>query len=119
MHRSSSSTSSSDAKRWSTVALTTLGSLLVCLLAFDLVIGAVVGNPYDRPRGEASQLSWYVNYGRSIEGKVRAMLGAEDGAAHPLARTGLIAPLSDQPRRAAENQNLLVAAYGMSFAANI
>src|SRR6266850_274874 len=121
MHPNSSSTSSSErtARHRIRDALTTLGSMLLCLIMLDLVAGAFAGSPYGRERAQVRALTRYFDYGRSIEGKVRAMVGAEGTSPPPLAQAGWIGPPADQPERPGEGQNLLVAVYGMSFAANI
>ena len=116
----SSSTSSSDsATRRVSGALATLGYALLCLIIVDLVIGVLVGTPYGRDPAQVNQLTRYFDYGRSIEGKVRAMVGAEGSAPHPMAQTGWIGLPAGQPERPGEGQNLLVAVYGMSFSSNI
>ncbi len=121
MHRNSSSTSSSDGPNRRAVrsGLTTLGLMLIFLIIVDLATGFAVGTPYGSAPVKLSQLARYFEYGRSIEGKVRAMVGVEGTSPPPLARAGWIAPPTDQPERPGEGQNLLVAVYGMSFAANI
>jgi hypothetical protein len=121
MHPNSSSTSSSDgpAKPGPRGALATLGAMLLCLIAADLLVGVVAGTPYGRGAAQVNQLTRYFDYGRSIEGKVLAMAGADGTDPHPLAQTGWIAPPAGQPERLGQGQDLLVAVYGMSFAANI
>ena len=121
MRPNSSSTSSSDVLAHQGIrgGLITLGFMLLYLVVVDLLIGALVGTPYGRDPAEVNQLTRYFDYGRSIEGKVRAMVGAEGTIPPPLAQTGWIAPPTDQPERLADGQDLLVAVYGMSFAANI
>lgn len=93
--------------------------MLLCLVVFDLAAGFAIGTPYGSTPMKLSQFARYFEYGRSTEGKVRAMIGAEGAVPPPLAQAGWIAPPADQPERPGEGQNLLVAVYGMSFAANI
>ncbi|MGH8223764.1 MAG: hypothetical protein ACREQZ_12405 [Woeseiaceae bacterium] len=121
MHRNSSSISSSDGAGRQRIrrSLSTLGCMLLSLAVLDLAIGFVFGNPYGRDPERVVQLTRYFDYGRSIEGKVRAMAGADGSTAHPLAQAGWIAAPAGQPDRPGKDQDLLIAVYGMSFAANI
>ena len=121
MHPNSSSTSSSDGSAWKGVRLgvVTLVSMMLWLIAIDLVAGFFVGTPYGHESMRAGQLTRYFDYGRSVEGKVRAMVGPEGTLPPPLVQAGWIEPPSDQPVRAGKGQDLLVAVYGMSFAVNI
>lgn len=121
MHPNSSSTFSSEVSVWSglRIGLVSLGSMLLCLIAIDLAVGFAVGTPYSGKRPRAGQLTWYFDYGRSIEGKVRAMVGAEGTPPPPMVETGWIESPSSQPAQIEEGQDLLIAVYGMSFAAHI
>lgn len=114
------STSSSDGvARRVRDALTTLGYALLFLIILDVVIGVVVGTPYGRDPTQVNQFTRYFDYGRSIEGKVRAMVGADGSDPHPMAQTGWIGLPAGQPERPGQGQKLLVAVYGMSFSSNI
>jgi len=93
--------------------------MLLCLVVVDLAVGVFLGNPYGREPAQVSQITRYFDYGRSIEGKVRAMVGVDGTPPHPLAQTGWIRPPVDQPERPGKSQDLLIAVYGMSFAINI
>ena len=117
----SSSISSSDISTWKGVrgSVVTLVSMLLWLIAIDLVAGFFVNTPYGRDPMRAGQLTRYFDYGRSIEGKVRAMVGPEGTPPPPLVQAGWIESPADQPVRPGKGQNLLVAVYGMSFAVNI
>ncbi len=121
MHPNSSSTSSSRilVRSGLRTGLVTFGCMLLCLIAIDLTAGYVVGKPNAGERPRAGQLTWYFNYGRSIEGKVRAMVGPEGTPPPPMLTTGWVEPPSNQPAQIEEGQDLLIAVYGMSFAAHI
>lgn len=117
----SSSISSSDRSARSGVrsGLTTLCFALLCLIVLDFAIGHLVGTPYGRDAAKATPLTRYFDYGRSIEGKVRAMAGTDGSDPHPLAQTGWVGLPTGQPERPGQAQDLLIAVYGMSFAASI
>src|ERR671922_1723815 len=119
MYPNSSSIFSSDAvaRRG---ALATAASILLWLLVADVGLGVVVGTPDGGSTEKTSPFVRYFDYGRSIEGKVRAMAGADGGKLHPLVETGWIAPAApDQPAAPGADEDLLIAGYGMSFAAQI
>ena len=97
--------------------MATLASAVAWLILLDAVIGFTTANPFVAAAGDVGRLGNYFNYGRSVEGKVQGMLNGVD--AHPLAKAGWIEAPSDQPRRPGQEQDLLIAAYGMSFAAHI
>ncbi len=91
---------------------------LAWLLAIDVGLGLWLGDPPRGPARVEGQLQRYFEYGRSTEGKIRAMIGASDDLTHPLALSGWIEPPKDQPRTPPEGSERLVAVYGMSFSAN-
>ncbi len=133
MSRSSSSTSSSEpaaagqqpspgaataepsAATWHGIARVT-GWMLVWLVVFDVAAGIAFRPPAD-PRVEPNRLQSYLEYGRSIEGKLRAMVTAEDETSAPIANVGWLgegAPTGALTRATAPDR-VLVAAYGQSF----
>lgn len=95
----------------------TTAYLLLFLAVLDASVGLVASRLAQHSQGQA--LARYFEYGRSIEGKVRAMAGGQGAAPQPMAVAGWITPPVDQPVRPAPGQDLLVAAYGMSFTARI
>ncbi len=122
MNPPSSSTSSSSAERppretkrdLARIAL----ALVATLVALDVGLGRWLG---DAPRGPANAsgaLQRYFEYGRSVEGKIRRMVGPTDDVTHPLALAGWIVPPAGQPRTAEPDGKVLVAVYGMSFSAH-
>ncbi len=120
MSQPSSSTSSSEHPPRAQVRDLARAALwtAVSLLAIDLGLGLALGDP---PRGATqskSQLHRYFEYGRSIEGKIRLMVGPTEEQSHPMARTGWLEPPVGQPRSIPEGSDLLVAVYGMSFSAH-
>jgi len=132
MTRSSSSTSSSEpaageelppdvgipepgAATWSGIARV-VGWMLAWLMVFDVTAGYAFRPPAD-PRVEPSRMQSYFEYGRSIEGKLRAMVTAEDETSAPIANAGWLgeeAKLGALTEATAPDR-ILVAAYGQSF----
>jgi len=99
--------------------LLTLAVALFVLAVLDLLVAFFVGPPPAGDLANASRLVRYFEYGRSIEGKVRAMVDAAGRPTHPLVDTGWIESPETAPDRPGNGQDLLVAVYGMSFIANI
>lgn len=79
------STSSHAGARLLAVALWTL----VSLVALDIAVGAMSRMPAD-PRVEPSTLQRYSDYGRSIAGKLRAMVRPDDNRSAPIVVAGWI-----------------------------
>ena len=79
------SPSSSTATRHLAVLLWTL----VSLVGLDVAVGAMSRMPAN-PRVEPSALQRYFDYGRSIEGKLRALIKPDDGRSGPIVVAGWI-----------------------------
>jgi hypothetical protein len=105
----------SDAKR---ALLVIAASILLSLAAIDFGLGLWLGAPPIGPAHSSGALQRYFEYGRSVEGKIRQMVGPTEALSHPLALTGWLDPPTDQPTAVPEGSDLLVAVYGMSFSAN-
>lgn len=91
---------------------------LAWLLATDVAVNLAFG-----VRGgtaQASGLSRYFEYGRSVEGKLARMVAADPKTGGQLISTGWIDPtiLASKPSRPQAGHDLLVAVYGPSFALN-
>jgi hypothetical protein len=123
MIRNSSSTSSSEAApagrdEPATVrgAAPAVFWTVLALLAADLVVGRVF-RPPRKQAVEPSALQRYFEYGRSVEGKLRAMVGTDDASSAPIVRAGWLgnpAPGATL-KRTAQPEHLLIASYGQSF----
>ena len=127
MTRNSSSTSSSEAApadrdEPATVrgAASTVIWTVLALLAADLVVGRVF-RPPGSPTVEPSALQRYFEYGRSVQGKLRAMVGPDDASTAPVARAGWLRnpEFAAALKRPTRSDHLLIAAYGQSFTKHI
>jgi hypothetical protein len=90
------------------------------LLAFaclDIAVGAVFFT--DVSEGAANAVERYFLYGKSIEAKVRARIGANDEAAESIMRAGWLDGQVARKPSVAEGEGPLIAIYGMSFSAMI
>ena len=101
----------------------TLFWTLVFLAFADMAINAFFAIPSD-PTQEPRPLQRFFDYGRSIEGKLRLMIGPDDASSHPLLRAGWIDQIvgsagEDGWDVARKGQRLRIACYGMSFAFSI
>ncbi|MBW4657211.1 MAG: hypothetical protein KME15_00925 [Drouetiella hepatica Uher 2000/2452] len=105
-------------KRVRGVATAGLGFVLT-LAALDVAINLLFPYPTDPLNTSPGAMNLYFDYGRSIEGKVTRQLGATDETSAPIARPGwLDSRLGEgQAVKPAPGEDLLVAIYGMSFAA--
>lgn len=84
------------------------------LIALDLALGLVFRMPAD-PRTRPSALAQYFDFGRSLESKLRRMIGREDAQAAPVARAGWLDP-TDWPADAPPPEGRgRVTVYGQSF----
>ena len=90
--------------------------MLAWLVIFDLAAGYAFRPPAD-PRVEPTSLQAYFEYGRSIEGKLRAMVMPDDESSAPIANTGWLADGAKAGALTAATapDRSLVAAYGQSF----
>ena len=96
---------------------------LVFLAFADIAINALFAMPSD-PTQEPRPLQRFFDYGRSIEGKLRLMIGPEDASSHPLLRAAWIDQTAGSAGEegwdlARNGQGLRIAVYGMSFVLNI
>lgn len=120
MDRLSSSTSSSDAGRGSLRdAVSVLVWTVVVLACIDVAVGALTTYPDEPVGSEISRTQRYFNYGRSIESKLRWMVGDTDEESAPLVRAGW--PIREQDRKSTADpgREHLVSFYGMSFSAHV
>jgi len=91
---------------------------VVALVVADIVLGLAFAFPQDGDGRGASALANYLDYGRSIEGKIRRMVGPTDAQTAAMARAGWLGDHDDLPAHPA-HAGPLVAVYGMSFAARV
>jgi hypothetical protein len=121
--RSSSSISSSDSSEFAphcepgltkrrVLAASVLA--LIGLVIIDVAIARLFRMPAS-PNTMPTALQQYFDYGRSVEGKLRRMIGPTDDDTAPVARAGW---LNDQTRgtRAPSAGKIHIAVYGQSFA---
>ena len=102
-----------------TTATVLVGTVL-WLLIFELVLFLAV--PYHSPPAEPNALQKYLEYGRSVEGKIRRMVGPTDETTIPVTMTGWLNPASrwqTKPALPKDPEGLLIAIYGMSFAQHV
>ncbi len=94
---------------------TVLGGTLLWLLIFEIILYLAV--PYRLPPAEPNALQRYLEYGRSVEGKIRRMVGPTDETTIPVTLTGWLDSTRWQtkPTLPKTPDGLLVAMYGMSF----
>jgi hypothetical protein len=86
------------------------------LLLLDVIIDVTFRPPAD-PRVEPSKMERYFDYGRSVESKLRRMIGPTREQSAPVAPVGWLDPdepvtVPSQPSRP---DHVLIAAYGQSF----
>ncbi len=130
MSQLNSSTSNSDltmthpltVRSWRDM-VSVLGWTLLGLVLIDLAMNLVVVVLERPPTRRPHPLVNYLEYGRSIEGKVRRLVGPTEETTGPLAYAGWI-PLqqgseNDLPVEAELGDDLLVSFYGMSFSDQI
>ncbi|MEK8019056.1 MAG: hypothetical protein VSS75_019475 [Candidatus Parabeggiatoa sp.] len=107
-------TSLSNASPWVTTVSIILWVVL-WLLIFEIVLYAV---PYNPPNKFPNAIQKYLEYGRSVEGKLRGMIGSTNETTRPLA--GWLEPegkrWKTQPTKPKRSGGLLIAIYGMSHA---
>lgn len=89
--------------------------MLGCLVAGDLALGTLFRMP-DDPRRAPSPPAQYLDFGNSIEAKLRRMVGRGDSTTAPVAFAGWLEPFNDgDAPLAAPAGHRLVAVYGQSF----
>jgi hypothetical protein len=92
-------------------------ALLAWLLVFDLVLSGV-GAVASRAGGPGLALARYLEYGRSIEGKLAQLIGHDGRGTNAIVSAGWLDPQQwkNKASRAKDEQHKLVAVYGQSFA---
>jgi hypothetical protein len=120
MKRSSSSTSSSEAPRAHRLAVPVAVYTAAWLLLLDVAIDVTFRVPED-PRIEPSKLERYFDYGRSVESKLRRMVGPTREQSAPVVPVGWLDPTEevDAPSRPSQPGHVLIAGYGQSFTGNL
>ena len=119
MTRPSSSTSNSESPPpdsragWRGCVVVGIG-FLATILTFDLVVGYCFAVRGDESASGTGSLDRYFEYGRSVEGKVRRMVGAE-GRQHPMFTAGWV----ERQVAAAPLTDASVTVYGQSFANHV
>ena len=100
--------------------LTVSAWVISFLVGFEVAV-SLLPHPTDPRQPPSSQLVVYFDYGRSIEGKIRRLVGPTDETSGPLASTGWIDgdDIAKQPDRASRSDGMLVSVYGMSFSAKV
>lgn len=94
--------------------------IVAWLVVFDVLVGWLCARPVD-PRLAPSPLADYFERGRSVEGKLRAMVGPTDDTSHWIVKNGWLdsLPLKPQPTRPSDASKVLVADYGQSFSEHV
>jgi len=84
----------------------------------DLAANMLFQYPRDEKAHPPSSLQTYFEYGRSVEGKLRKMIGPTDESTDKVSLAGWLDPerWKDLPAKPAQPSDVLVAVYGMSFA---
>lgn len=92
---------------------------LAWLAVVDVGVNLAFGSRADGT-GQGSALNRYFEYGRSVEGKLKRMVAADPRAGGQMISSGWIDPaeLIAKPAQAQIGHDLLMAAYGPSFALN-
>ncbi len=88
---------------------------VVWLVLIDISINIFFVMPKS-PMANPTKLQSYFDYGRSVEGKLRRMIGRDKESTALLAYSGWLTEVSDQqPVTASSPGQILIAAYGQSF----
>jgi hypothetical protein len=117
MQLKSLSTSLSNGSPWSTTVSILLW-IVLWLLIFEIVLYAI---SYMPPNKLSNAVLRYLEYGRSVEGKMHKMIGPTDELTVPIASVGWLEPLQwrNKPSYPKNSEDLLIAIYGMSFAKHV
>ena len=101
---------------WTTLSV--LSWMVLWLLIFELLLYLVI--PPAPATVKSNQLQRYLEYGRSVEGKIRQMIGPSDKTTIPVTLAGWIDPERKRwktvPMHPEKPDGLLIAIYGMSHA---
>ncbi len=112
-------TSLSNGSPWVTTVSIILWVVL-WLLIFEIVLYAV---PYNPPNKLPNAIQRYLEYGRSVEGKLRGMIGSSNETTRPVTLAGWLDPegkrWKTKPTKPKHSGGLLIAIYGMSFAQHL
>jgi len=94
--------------------------MLLFLACMDAAVNLLFPYPQD-PHAIPSSLERYFEYGRSVEGKLPRIVGPTDATTAPIAFAGWLHPedWKVQPSKPERKDGVLIAVYGMSFAADL
>jgi hypothetical protein len=115
MHPFSSFISSSNMHR----ARSTIAWAIAGLILVDITINAVFPPPGDGSNAAPARLVSYFELGRSIEGKIRKMVGPTAETSDPLALAAWPLEVIPPSARNADPAKIMIAAYGQSFTGNV
>ncbi len=122
MHRPNSSISNSNPSRpwYLRDGVRACAWMLLFLAIMDAGVNFLFPYPQD-PHVVPSALTRYFEYGRSVEGKLPRIVGATDAQTAPVAFAGWLHPpdWEVQPTKPENKDGILLAIYGMSFAADL
>ncbi|OQW90858.1 MAG: hypothetical protein BWK78_06030 [Thiotrichaceae bacterium IS1] len=92
---------------------------MLWLLVFEVVLYLAI--PYHSPPAAPNALQKYLEYGRSVEGKIRRLVGPTEEKTIPVTMTGWLDPTRWQtkPSQPKVQGGLLIAIYGMSFTQHV
>jgi hypothetical protein len=100
------------------ISLSVIFWIVLWLLVIEGVIYAIV--PYNPPTEPPNSIQKYLEYGRSVEGKIRQMVGPTDETTTPVTLAGWIDTERKRwntvPTHPETPDGLLIAIYGMSHA---
>lgn len=86
------------------------------LVAIDIAINLLFPFPTDPRTAPTNSFQVYFDHGRSIEGKIRRLIGPTDETSGPVVPAGWLDDIgTGQPVRPQRQGGLLVSIYGMSF----
>ncbi len=88
------------------------------LVVFEVAVNILFPYPSDPRKRPSGRLVYYFDYGRSIEGKIRRLVGPTDETSGPAASAGWIDgdDIAKMPNSASRSDGMLITVYGMSFA---
>jgi hypothetical protein len=95
-------------------------AVLAWLLVFDLALNGL-GQAAARSGGAWVSLARYLEYGRSVEGKLTQLIGRDGQGANAIVSAGWLDPAqwAGKPTQASDEKHTLVAVYGQSFAIQV
>lgn len=118
MNRLNSSTSSSDEPTERRRGLATLAWVLLWLVVIDVAANLAFAYPRDPKNISPNPMALYLDYGRSMEGRLRRATRADPAATAPITLAGWYDPLTaiERPAKPGGTQ---VTVYGMSHAVRL